>query len=61
MNKHIGSDFEDYLREDGLLEEIDSKLKIVCMCEIKESIKCQIGIVLAFYTLVCMVYSYFFT
>jgi antitoxin HicB len=23
-NKHIGSDFEDFLREDGILEEVDA-------------------------------------
>lgn len=26
-NKHIGSDFEDYLREEGILEEVDARVQ----------------------------------
>jgi hypothetical protein len=26
-NKHIGSDFEDFLREEGILEEVDARVQ----------------------------------
>ncbi|SDO20403.1 Helix-turn-helix domain-containing protein [Pseudomonas arsenicoxydans] len=42
MNKHIGSDFDDFLTEQGLLEETSAAaLKRVITWQIQESMKAQ--------------------
>lgn len=42
MNKHIGSDFDDFLSEQGLLEEVSAAaLKRVIAWQIGEAMKAQ--------------------